>query len=82
MGHLSREVAIDAVMRELDRAEAKFPTWPEDIVHAAAVGAEEAGELVQAALDAYYGRGPVIRAVKEAEQTAAMAIRFAMHVQG
>jgi hypothetical protein len=72
---------MDSVMRELTRAEGKFPSWPEDVVHAAAVVAEEAGELVKAALDAYYGRGPVVQAVIEAEQTAAMAIRFAMHVQ-
>ncbi len=45
------EKAIELVFAELRYAERKFPGWPEDPVHAAAILAEEAGELVKAALD-------------------------------
>jgi NTP pyrophosphatase (non-canonical NTP hydrolase) len=71
------EQAIDLMFAELRKAEAKFPGWPEDPVHGAAIVAEEAGELVKAALDFYYGRSKWIRQMeKEAAQTAAMALRF------
>lgn len=43
---------IEEVIAELNRARTKFPTWPDDPIHAAAVVAEESGELVQAALQA------------------------------
>ena len=42
---------------ELRIAETYHPEWPKDVVHGAAVVAEEAGELVQAALDATYHCG-------------------------
>jgi len=68
--------AISAVLSEIERAKAKWPGWPEDIVHGAAVVAEEAGELVQASLDAAYSGGSVDRAIEEAIHAAATAIRF------
>lgn len=75
---------IDEVIAELNRARTKFPTWPDDPIHAAAVVAEESGELVQAALQACYEQkkdGALFQAQlanvkQEAIQTAAMAIRF------
>ena len=39
---------IEITMIELDRAEMLFPVFPADPVHAAAIIAEEAGELVRA----------------------------------
>jgi len=65
---------------ELDRAIAQHPDWPPDPIHAAAIVAEEAGELVQAALHIVYEcndlRAGRERMRKEAIQTAAMAVRF------
>jgi Lon protease-like protein len=75
---------IDEVLTELARARSKFPTWPDDPIHAAAVVAEESGELVQAALQACYEQkrdelsfqAQLSKVRREAIQTAAMAIRF------
>jgi NTP pyrophosphatase (non-canonical NTP hydrolase) len=74
---MSPEKAWDLIFAELKRAEAKFPGWPADPVHGAAILAEEAGELVKAALDFYYGRHDGVDPMeKEAAQTGAMALRF------
>jgi len=75
---------IDEVLTELNRARTKFPTWPDDPIHAAAVVAEESGELVQATLQACYEQKKdelafqtqLSKVRREAIQTAAMAIRF------
>ncbi len=71
--------AIELVYRELERAREKFPHWPTDPIHAAAIVAEEAGELVKAALDYTYLEGTHEDMDKEAAQTAAMGIRFLMN---
>lgn len=72
---------IKQVMAELAKAKSKFPLWPVDCVHMAAIVAEEAGELVQAALDYYYGRHLDRKnMIKEARHTAAMALRFLENV--
>jgi len=68
-------VLID-IKNELGRAEKKFPGWPSDPVHGAAIVAEESGELIKAAIDWYYGRGKARDVKAEAIQTAAMAVRF------
>lgn len=70
------EKVIAAVFEELKRAEEEYPMWPDDIVHAAAIVGEEAGELIRASIDWYYGRGNSVECRKEAIQTAAMALRF------
>ena len=71
------ERAWDLIFAELKKAEDKFPGWPDDPVHGAAILAEEAGELVKASLDFYYGRHDgTDQMEKEAAQTGAMAIRF------
>jgi len=61
---------------EMERAKDKFPWWPEDQIHAAAIVAEEAGELLQATLQYKYENGSFENVRKEAIQTATMAIRF------
>jgi NTP pyrophosphatase (non-canonical NTP hydrolase) len=70
--------AIAAVKAEVERATTKFPTWPDDPLHAVAIIGEELGELTQATLQAIYephkSTGEDIQ--KEAVQVAAMAIRF------
>jgi len=67
---------LEAILKEVERAERKFPDWPTDIIHAAAIVGEESGELTRAALQWTYEGGELIEAQKEAIQVAAMAIRF------
>jgi hypothetical protein len=69
---------IEAILKELNIAENKFPDWPTDWIHAAAIVAEEAGELTRASLQLTYEDHKISwhDAEKEAIQTAAMAIRF------
>lgn len=74
---------IADIMAELTRAEAKFPDWPADPVHAAAIVAEESGELTQASLDFYYHREEARDKMRtEALHTAAMALRFLKGLDG
>lgn len=79
---MTKEEAIQTIERELDDALKQWPAWPVDPVHAAAVIAEETGELVQACLDFTYALssfyGDSIQ--KEAAQVGAMAIRMLMHL--
>jgi hypothetical protein len=70
------DVVITLLFNELRKAEEKFPGWPEDIVHGAAIMVEEAGETIQAALDCFYGRGGKEKVIKEAAHTGAMVIRL------
>jgi len=65
---------------ELESAERKFPSFPTDPVHAAAIVVEEAGELQQAALQFTYERGGWAAMRDEAIQVGAMALRFLCHI--
>lgn len=76
---MSRDEIVAVVMKELDRAKTKFPSWPTDPIHAAAIVQEEAGELVRAVLQWTYECDRRTEAEDEAIQTAAMAIRFLLH---
>lgn len=75
-----RTEAIQEILHELERATKKFPTWPDDPLHALAVLGEEFGELTQEVLQFVYEphKNPsgAIDIRNEARQTAAMAIRF------
>jgi hypothetical protein len=66
------------VLDEIERAIAKFPTWPTDPLHALAVLGEEFGELTKAVLQSVYEPHKSTPADVRAEaiQTAAMALRF------
>jgi NTP pyrophosphatase (non-canonical NTP hydrolase) len=66
------------VQQELAGALHKFPEWPTDPIHAAAIVAEECGELQRAVLQLTYEPHKTSRleVMQEARQTAAMAIRF------
>ena len=66
------------VWGELERALAKFPTWPTDPLHALAVLGEEFGELTKDVLHMTYepGKSTAEDVRNEAIQTAAMALRF------
>lgn len=72
------ESIIDEVREEISKAIRKFPTWPDNAIMAAAVVAEEAGELVKHANEASWEPGKTTHEAvrKEAIQTAAMALRF------
>ena len=69
---------VREVLAEVDRAIAKFPTWPADLVHACQVFNEESGELTRAVLQQMYEpeKNPPGAVRKEALQAAAMALRF------
>lgn len=78
---MTKDKATQMLLHELERAERKFPMFPTDPIHAAAVVAEEAGELVQASIDATYNTRPddaelFDNMMVEAIQTGAMALRF------
>lgn len=75
---LEKKQVFIEVVAELDRAEKKFPSFPEDNVHRAAVVAEEAGELVRAALQHEYEVDRLDDMRKQAVQTAAMGVRFVL----
>ena len=77
----TNEDLVSLVFAELNRAESKFPGFPTDPIHAAAVLAEENGELQQAVLQWTYEGGGLDKVRKEAVQTAAMALRFLFHLR-
>ena len=72
---------IQDILAELCRAEHLHPVWPAqgqrgDHVWAAAIVAEEAGEVLQAALNYQaHGKGSVGHIRRELVQTGAMALR-------
>lgn len=77
---LSAVAAAVQACDEVERATAKFPTWPTDPLHALAVLGEEFGELTKAVLQHTYEphKANLDDVRTEALQTAAMAIRFLM----
>jgi len=69
---------------ELLNASLKFPGWPQDLIHAAAIVSEEAGEVVKVCNE--YLHEDKQRSVQDIEkeliQTAAMCVRFLLHLRG
>lgn len=78
---MTGEEAIDKIFQELRLAEEKHPGFPEDPIHAAAILAEESGELTQACLDFSYADADIGKAIIEAAQCGAMAIRFLLNTE-
>jgi hypothetical protein len=69
--------ALLKIADELTKAMNKHTYWPQDnVIHAAAIVAEESGELIRAALQFEYEEGDGDATLKEAIQTGAMAVRF------
>ena len=75
------ETIIGLVMAEIDRAEKLHPVWPNDLVKAAAIPAEEAGELLKAANDHSEKNTSTRQIITEAVHTAASAIRFLKNIE-
>lgn len=74
----NRDQLFCDVINEILRAEEKFPGWPDDFIHGAAIVGEEAGELLQATYKHTYENGALAAIRKEAIQTAAMSLRLIM----
>ncbi len=74
------EKVIASVFAEVERAENIHPAWPCDPVKAAALCAEECGELVRACNDYDESRGSKKPMVTEAIHAAATAIRFLKNI--
>jgi hypothetical protein len=71
-----QRVLLD-IAAEYERAKKKHPRWPwNDYIHAAAIVAEESGELIRAAIQYNYENGNAVDMEKEAIQTGAMIVRF------
>jgi hypothetical protein len=75
---MTDEQIFAAVRTELARARAKYPAWPQDMIHAAAIGSEEDGEVTKAVNNFCWGHGlDGWRDIeKEAIQAIAMKVRF------
>ena len=70
------------IFSEYERACEIHKEWPMDFIHAAAIVAEESGELVQAANQHRYEYKPFSNMKMEAVQTGAMALRFLVNAEG
>ena len=81
MSESAEQIVMGDLITELTNAETKHPGWPGDVIHGAAIVAEECGEMVQAALQATYEEGPMERVYKEAAHTAATALRMMIAIQ-
>ena len=75
------ETILGLVMTEIDRAEQLHPVWPTDLVRAAAIPVEEAGELLKAANDPGEKHTSRQSIITEAVHTAASAIRFLKNME-
>lgn len=76
-----RTPILSDILKEIERAEAMHPNWPNDPIHGAAIVGEECGELIKAAIDFNYHDYPEACMETEAIQVAATAIRFLAHVR-
>ncbi len=76
----SASSVLAQIEAEIQRATAKFPTWPTDALHAVGVVGEEMGELQKEVMQLTYEphKSTPESVRKEAVQLAAMSIRFLM----
>ena len=70
-----KKYILSDILQEVERAEGKHPDWPDDVIHAVAIVAEESGEAVRAALNHVYHGGAIDDVCTELVQTAATCIR-------
>ncbi len=73
---------FEQIMDELDKAQTKFPSWPNDPLHALAIIQEELGELTKEVVQMIYEphKTTMLDIETEAIQTATMAIRFLLNL--
>lgn len=76
---MKKEFIEQLIKIEMDMATRKHPEWPEDIIHAAGILAEETGELLKACLDLVYFGGTKRHVRDEAISVATMAERFLLN---
>jgi NTP pyrophosphatase (non-canonical NTP hydrolase) len=82
-----KQSILEAVIAELRKAKRKFPNWPQHPAAQAGIVCEEAGELMQAALQFKYENSKrtnvehIANARKEAVQVIVTAIRFLEHLE-
>ena len=74
-------LALTQLVNEFNRAGSLHPIWPTDIIHQAAMVAEEAGEVVRAANNHKWHGKPIEEVRTELAHTGAMCIRMLMHLQ-
>lgn len=67
------------IFDELQVARSKHPLWPDDLVHGAAIVAEQAGGLTKACLAIESNEQAKERTRQEAKQVAVTAIRFILN---
>jgi NTP pyrophosphatase (non-canonical NTP hydrolase) len=73
---------VAKVSAEIIKAESKFPQWPFDLIHGAAIIGEEAGEILQAALQHNYNKKRDTKHIEEETiQCAAMCLRYWVHLR-
>jgi hypothetical protein len=73
--------AIDAILKELERAEKLHPQWPISTLDQVAIMVEEAGETIRAALNYKYHGGSIDEVRTELIQTGAMCVRCLKKLQ-
>lgn len=75
--------ALLPVLDELNRARALYPWWPDDLIRAAAIAAEESGEVVKSCNDLVHHNKATLEDIRaEAIQAAAMWLRFLIETPG
>lgn len=72
--------ALVLIFSEKAAAETRHPVWPEDMIHQAAIVAEESGELIRAVLNYVQGKKRYYEIHHEAKQTGAMALRMLVNL--
>lgn len=79
---MTKQDAIDLILKELQRAEQIHPFWPDDKIHQIGIIEEEVGEAMQVAIDLRYtlysketGAQMTKDFIKEVVQIGAMALR-------
>ena len=75
---MTRELQM--IIDGLERARGKFPKYPIDVIHAAAIVGEETGELLQAAIQRTYEGGTREKLIREAVHSGAMALEFLLMI--
>lgn len=75
---MTDEQVFELVRGELAKARTRYPFWPADLVHAAAIANEEMSEVIKSVNNRFWGHGDDTWAdiQGEAVQAIAMLVRF------